>query len=126
MEKIPYALKRWFLLHFFLDYFIALPLFFFPIQTLTVFNFTIIDPLTARLVACALFAIGGTSLILYTHEKVFYRPLLLVKIIWSITATIALFWSYIENRNPILLLFTALFLFFFCLWTYYYQKEFSK
>ncbi|MBI5391427.1 hypothetical protein HZB00_00330 [Candidatus Woesearchaeota archaeon] len=80
------SLRRWFILHFFIDYIVALPLFFIPIWTLHMLRWTIIDPFATRLVAAALFGIGGISFLARNETQEVYIMILNLKIIWSCLA----------------------------------------
>ena len=85
---IPKALKIWFIIHFIVDISFALPLFFAPTWFMTLLGWKTIDPITARMVAAALFGIGGESLLNINLSKDAFITMLNLKIIWSITAII--------------------------------------
>ncbi len=122
MKQVPASLRRWFILHFFVDYLFAIPLFITPVRLLSLFNFTIIDPVTARLVAAALFAVGGISLLSSNEPSNTYKALLKLKIIWSLSAIAGLLLSLWQGA-PVLLWFVILIFSLFCgVWIYYVQK----
>ena len=52
---VPTILRVFFMIHFFVDIVFAIPLFFIPIRFLEFAGWTTVDPVTARLVAAALF-----------------------------------------------------------------------
>lgn len=83
---IPKALKIWFIIHFIVDISFALPLFFAPTWFMTLLGWKTIDPITARMVAAALFGIGGESLLNVNLSRDAFITMLNLKIIWSITA----------------------------------------
>ena len=96
-QEVPKGLKIWFVAHFFIDIILAIPLIFFPTVFLSLLGFTISNKLFIRLVGAALVGIGGASLFAYSQEKPHYQALLTLKIIWSISAIIALALSIKEN-----------------------------
>ncbi len=85
---IPKALKIWFIIHFIVDISFALPLFFAPNWFMTLLGWKTIDPVTTRMVAAALFGIGGESLLNVNLSRDAFITMLNLKIIWSITAII--------------------------------------
>ena len=120
--KVPKSLKTWFLVHFIIDYIIAIPLFFFPVYSLTLLGLETIDPVTARLVAAALFAVGGISLLAKEKSKETYNTLLTLNLIWSGTAILGLLLSIFQGYPKILWVFVVIFGIFFEIW-YYYKKK---
>lgn len=91
--RVPKALRTWFVIHFWADILFALPLFFAPVLFLTTFGWPQVDPLTTRLVACALFGIGIESLIGRNADAASFLAMLNLKVIWSATATVGIAWS---------------------------------
>src|SRR3990167_5249218 len=85
MKQAPSSLRTWFAIHFVIDYLFAIPLFIAPAWFLSLFGFTVVDLVTARLVAAALFTVGGISLLSRTESVNTYKALLKLKIIWSIS-----------------------------------------
>lgn len=117
---VSQGLRRWFILHFWVDMLFAVPLFLAPALTLSVLGFAPADPLFVRLVAAALFGIGGTSLLVRSESAEVYRVLLLLKMIWSGVAILALLWSIVEDPTvPGLYLGVFLFIVFFIVWRKY-------
>lgn len=121
--SVPRGLRIWFLVHFVIDYLFAIPLFLFPVATLSLLGFVMIDPLATRIVAAALFAIGGISILVREASSETYRHILTLKIIWSLFATIACIVAVIKNAF-IFGAWAGLFLFlsFGILWVYYRLK----
>ena len=122
VKKVPKSLKNWFTAHFVIDILFAIPLFLAPVWLLTQFGFTTIDTVTARLVASALFGIGGISFVAREAKKETYNILLKLKIIWSTTAVIGLLWSLGEGAPKSVWLIVFLFLGFFGVWAYYLKE----
>ncbi len=85
---IPGALKVWFIIHFAVDISFAMPLFFAPAVFMQFLGWKSIDPITARMVAAALFGIGGESLLCIKLGRDAFKAMLNLKIIWSVTAAI--------------------------------------
>lgn len=124
---IPKSLRTWFLIHFIADYLVAVPLFLFPVPLLTFFGWDVVDPVSARLVAAALFAIGGMSLVSRGEGREFYRNFLLLKIIWSLTAILGFLLSIFSLASTVsFFVWVALFIFilFSLVWLYYYFNYF--
>ncbi|HIJ11950.1 TPA: hypothetical protein HA278_07875 [Candidatus Woesearchaeota archaeon] len=119
MKEVPQSLRSMFLIHFIIDMVFAIPLFIAPTWFLGLVGFTIIDPVTARLVAAALFGIGGASYFTYRKGKESYNILLTLKILWSGTAIVGLVLSIIQGAPSITWLFVALFAVFLGIWVWY-------
>lgn len=124
-DEVPQALRKWFLAHFIIDFFFAIPLMILPVQFLTSLGWQVVDPVAARLVAAALFGIGIESLLSYKAPVDTYKGMLNLKIIWSSGAitglTLSLFQG--DHGRPIVLgLLLLVFLFFNALWIYWKMK----
>jgi len=122
MNKVPNSLKQWFTVHFIADMLFALPLMVAPVWTLTLFGFPLVDPYTTRLVAAALFGIGGVSFLRKEAHIESYRTMLLLKIIWSGAAIVGLTWSLYDNYVPIAVVVLGIFVLFNVLWVHYYRR----
>ena len=123
MPSVPYSLRVWFVIHFIVDVIFAIPLLFFPVFTLNLLGFPLVEPVTARLVGAALLGIGGASLITQCAGKESFRSLLTLKIIWSLGAITGLLLSIYERVAPgSTWLFLGLFALFSGVWIYYYKK----
>ena len=119
---VPATLRVFFIIHFVLDFAFAIPLFFFPVQFLTFAGWTTIDPVTARLVAAALFGIGLESLLGSRASTESFLSLLNLKIIWSVAAVCGILVSIAEMgwQVPVFLWITlAVFAAFNVLWIYW-------
>lgn len=123
--KIPQSLRSWFFVHFLADYVFAVPLFLFPYQTLGVFGWPVVDPIATRLVAAALFGIGGASFIIRNSDAVVYRCFLIMKIIWSLFAAAGiLLTAFLHPTQFVTWAVFIIFLFFASIWIYYYRYYF--
>ncbi|HPJ37176.1 MAG TPA: hypothetical protein PK253_04725 [Spirochaetota bacterium] len=118
-NSVPGSLRIWFILHFILDYIVAVPLMIFPEKTLQLFGWGIVDPLASRLVAAALFGIGGVSLIAYKADAAAFRHMLTMKLLWSGTAVIGIGISLAQGSPPFGWVFFMIFAVFFFIWGYY-------
>ena len=117
---VPNSLRFWFVVHFVIDFILAVPLLVAPVWLLTLFGFENPDPFTARLVGAALLGIGGESLLGWNGPIEAFRAMLNLKIIWSLAAIFGIILTLIYNGGPLtayglLLLFAG----FSGLWMYY-------
>ncbi len=120
--KVPDSLRKWFFVHFLLDYAVALPLFIFPRFILEFVGATTIDPLATRIVAAALFAIGGISLVSKNASLEVYKNLLILKIIWSTFAILGILITIFTTGSNLLSWLTlVIFAIFSSIWIYYYK-----
>ncbi len=119
---IPQGLRRWFIIHFIADLILAIPLFIAPIWFIQLFGFENANPVIARLVAAALFGIGGTSFLIRNATVQTYQALLTLKIIWSTAAIIGTLLAIIEGASTSTWIIIALFLPFSIIWIYYQKK----
>lgn len=122
MRIIPKSLRIWFIVHFVVDFLFAIPLFIVPIKVLTIFGFEDTNVLFARLVAAALFGIGGASFLVREQNADSYNALLSVKVIWSIAAIVALVLSLIEGWSVYVLIILIVFIIFSITWIYYKSR----
>lgn len=125
MHNVPTGLRIWFKIHFVVDYLFAIPLFFAPDFVLRLFFFettgTLTEVLLARIVAAALFAIGGISLLTAKEDAPIFITLLNLKLVWSFTALSGMLLSFSKQEaapTPLWILF-ALFAIFAAVWAYY-------
>ncbi len=121
-KEIPSALKTWFLVHFYVDLIVAVPLFFFPEAILIFLGWENPDLITARLFAAALFGIGISSLLVKKAGFEVYVNMLNLKIIWSTFAILGIFLSILqlEGTRPFGAFFALfVFVFFNFLWIYW-------
>ena len=116
---VPQALRTWFVIHFVADWIFAIPLFVAPRWFLGQLGWTEVDPVSARLVAAALFGIGTESLIGRNADAPTFRTMLELKIIWSATASVGLLWSVLDGAPVMTWGFLAVFVTFNGLWVYW-------
>lgn len=115
----PPALHRWFLVHAFVDYVVAVPLFVAPTAILLALHWPVIDPAAVRIIAAALLGIGGISFIARNTSQETYRVLVLMKLIWSSAALIALGIGIAHGYGSAAIGSAAIFTIFWCAWAYY-------
>lgn len=123
---IPTALRNWFTVHCVVDLIFAIPLFFFPERFLEMLEWPFFDPLTARLVAAALFGIGLESYLGRNSGPEEFRGMLRLKIIWSAVATAGILVTLLSLPNSPFTgwLLTVVFAGFNGLWLYWYRRLF--
>lgn len=124
-RKVPQALRKWFLIHFVVDFIFAIPLMFAPIPFLNSLGWQVVDPVGSRLVAAALFGIGLESLLSYKAPMETYQGMLNLKLTWSLAAMTGLIISILQGSQgrPIALwLLLLIFIFFNALWLYWKIK----
>ena len=93
---VPKILRVFFILHFAVDFAFAVPLLIMPIRFLSFLGWTVVEPVTARLVAAALFGIGAESLLGNRSSIESFLSLLNLKIIWSVFAVCGMVISIAE------------------------------
>ena len=119
---IPKSLRLWFTSHFIIDLVAAVPLFFAPRFVFTLIGLPHGEPLFARLIAAAFFAIGTTSLIMRDGGVESYRALLDLKIIWSSLALVGISWSLYEGAPTVAWSAFGIFIVFWAAWIYYRRQ----
>jgi hypothetical protein len=113
-------LKRFFVLHFLVDILFAVPLFFWPQTFLSFFDWQVIDPVAARLVAAALFGIGIESFLGRSGTRESFKAMLNLKIIWSLAAIGGILLSLKEVEiNLLILVILITFIGFNLIWIYW-------
>ena len=78
--------------------------------------------MTVRLVAAALFGIGGNSLLMSRGGIEKYITMLNLKIIWSLAAISGIFLTILEGGPVSLYFFLSIFVLFFFIWFFYRIK----
>lgn len=124
-SKVPQALRKWFFIHFVVDFIFAIPLMFTPVFFLSSLGWQVVDPVASRLVAAALFGIGLKSLLSYKATVETYKAMLNLKIIWSLAAITGLILSLLQGNQgrPLALwMLLLVFIFFHALWLYWKIK----
>ena len=120
--EVPTILRVFFMIHFVVDVVFAIPLFVIPVRFLEFVGWTTVDPVTARLVAAALFGIGVESLIGSRSTNDSFISMLNLKIIWSLFAVCGLVVSIAELswQAPVFLwAVLGIFVAFNVLWAYW-------
>jgi hypothetical protein len=116
---IPKSLKRLFIIHFLVDISFAIPLMIFPGEFLTFLGWETVDPFSSRLVAAALFGIGGASFVTRNKSLESYESLLDLKIIWSLAAIFGTLLNLIQGAPFFGWVILAIFTMFSAIWIYY-------
>jgi len=95
--RVPPALRTWFVIHFWADVLVAVPLFFAPVWSLELLGWEAVNPYTARIVAAALFGIGIESLLGRNADLSAFVAMLNLKVIWSGVTLYGILWTIIEH-----------------------------
>jgi hypothetical protein len=117
--EIPTSLRTWFVVHAFVDLVCGIPLLLFPEALLPRLGWTVVDPVTTRLVAAALIAIGAQSWRGRNDGVESYRAMLSLKVIWSAMAIVGLTIAIGRGAPPLAFLFLSIFLAFCGVWTHH-------
>jgi hypothetical protein len=118
-SEVSAALRRWFVVHFAVDLAFAVPLFVAPELTLELFGWSRVDPVSARMVAAALFAIGTESLLMRGGTIDQFRTMLSLKCLWSGAALLGLTLSLARGAPPLTWPLLLTFALFAVVWNYY-------
>lgn len=118
----PLSLRRWFIIHFVADLLFAFPLLLAPVWTLSLLGWTVIDPLTTRLVGAALVGIGTESFLGRNGSLDSYRGMLRLKVLWSLSANLGIALSIVQGAPTVAWIFQSIFAFFSALWIFYATK----
>jgi len=100
----------------------GIPMFLAPVWASGLLGIEDQSALTIRLVAAALLAIGGISLLVHKSSVEVYQALLKLKIIWSLFAIIAILISLISSFSFELLVVLIVFCIFSTTWIYYFDR----
>src|SRR5438270_13768024 len=117
--EVPPTLRIWFLVHAAVDVIAGAPLLVAPVAVLTRLGWTCVDPAATRLVGAALLAIGGASYLVRDAGVDAYRPLLALKVIWSLAAVAALFAAIGDGAPPAAWAFLSTFIVFAGVWVHH-------
>ncbi|MSQ53378.1 MAG: hypothetical protein EXR28_16020 [Betaproteobacteria bacterium] len=120
--EVPASLRIWFVVHFWADMVVAVPLMIAPDAVLTLMGWGTVDPVASRLVAAALLGIGVESLLGRNASAETFRAMLNLKIIWSGAAIIALGIGVAQGAGAITTAFLATFAVFCAIWIYYRRR----
>lgn len=119
IDKVPSSLRTWFVVHFVADVLFGLPLLLFPIWTMMLFGWSIVDPMTARLVGAALMGIGIESFLGRKNSSESFQTMLRLKIIWSLSANLGIALTIFQGAPPAAWLIQIIFVTFSGIWIYY-------
>ena len=122
ITEVPLSLRRWFVLHFAFDIVFAIPLLLIPEVIMPIFGWTVVDPITSRLVGAALLGIGVESLIGRNASREVFKAMLNLKVIWASGAVLGIGLGIIVGAPPAAWLFLAVFALFLTVWGYYWVK----
>lgn len=120
--SIPRGLRLSFIGHAIADLLFAIPLFVAPGYTLRLFGWQSIDPISARIVAAALFGIGIESWLGRRAALPAFHAMLNLKVIWSLACVVGIAWSLAEGaqgRAPMAFAILGIFVVFHGLWLYW-------
>ena len=111
------SLRKWFVFHGVVDFIFGIPLLLFPSWILSLFHVFPEEFVMARLVGAALLGIGGASLFCEAQES--FSSFLNLKIIWSLSALVALGISLFLGASLRLWIIFGIFLGFSFIWVYF-------
>ena len=121
-NDVPQNLRRWFVIHFAADIIFAIPLLLIPEIIMPLFGWTIVDPITSRLVGAALLGIGVESLLGRNANREVFRAMLNLKVIWAFGAVLGITLGIIAGAPVSAWLFLAIFVLFLIVWSYYWIR----
>lgn len=121
-RDVPKSLRVWFVIHFVLDIIIAIPMLLVPELLLPLIGWSVVDPITSRLVGAALLGIGVESLLGRNASRDVFKAMLNLKILWASGAILGIGLGLVAGGPPIAWLFLAIFTVFLGLWAYYRVK----
>lgn len=121
-HEVPARLRWWFRVHCVVDLVFAVPLFIAPVTTLSLLGWTVIDPLTTRVVAAALVGIGVESFLGAGNGREHYLGMLRLKVLWSLAANLGILISILQGAPPMAWLFQAIFVGFSGLWISWFLR----
>ncbi|MFA9402559.1 MAG: hypothetical protein ACERKY_05780 [Anaerolineales bacterium] len=121
-RDVPKSLRVWFVIHFVLDIIIAIPMLLVPELLLPLLGWSVVDPITSRLVGAALLGIGVESLIGRNASRDVFKAMLNLKILWASGAILGIGLGLMVGGPPIAWIFLAIFTGFLGLWSYYRVK----
>ena len=120
--KVPAMLRKWLVFHFYVDYAVAIPIFFGAEQIAVYFPEYPLDTVALRVVAAALFGIGFSSLQASSLDYDNMVKKLRWAVIWSGTAWTGVLISLLNGGHPLNWPVFITFVLFNILWTYYAVK----
>jgi hypothetical protein len=116
------VLRKLFILHFAIDYLVAIPLMFAPVVSMKLLGWDNPEPVATRLVAAALLGIGGISYLARNADVSAYRHMLTMKLLWSGAAVLGLTVSVVEGAPAFTWVFLFIFGVFFWIWLFFRMR----
>ena len=122
MKIVPNSLRTWFVIHFYADMLIGIPLLLFPELVMPLLGWNIIDPISSRVVGAALMGIGIESYLGRNASLEVFRAMLNLKVIWSSSAILGIGLGIWQGGARAGWLFLAIFVIFWFVWIDYWRK----
>jgi hypothetical protein len=124
MERsvVPKGLRMWFVIHFVADMIFAIPLILLPEKFISFLGWSVVDPITPRLVGAALLGIGIESLLAKNANREVFTSMLNLKIIWSSGAILAFALGIVSGGPPSAWILLIIFMIFWGIWIYYWIR----
>ncbi len=121
-RDIPKSLRVWFVIHFAIDIIFAIPMLLVPEFLMPLMGWSVVDPITSRLVGAALLGIGVESLLGRNANREVFKAMLNLKIIWASGAVLGIGLGILAGGPPLAWIFLVIFAAFLGLWVYYRIK----
>ncbi|MCK5317884.1 MAG: hypothetical protein KAJ55_08210 [Anaerolineales bacterium] len=121
-RDIPKSLRVWFVIHFAIDIIFAIPMLLVPEFLMPLMGWSVVDPITSRLVGAALLGIGVESLLGRNANRDVFKAMLNLKIIWASGAVLGIGLGILAGGPPLAWIFLVIFAAFLGLWVYYRVK----
>ena len=121
-RPIPTSLRVWFVIHFVIDIIFAIPMLLIPEFLMPLMGWSVVDPITSRLVGAALLGIGVESLLGRNANHDVFKAMLNLKIIWASGAVLGIGLGILKGGPPLAWIFLVIFAAFLGLWVYYRVK----
>jgi len=118
-NDVPLNLRRWFVIHFIADIIFAIPLLLIPEIIMPILGWTVVDPISSRLVGAALLGIGVESLLGRDAGREVFKAMLNLKILWAGGAVLGIGLGLYAGAPPAAWFFLAIFAGFLILWSYF-------
>jgi len=121
MKEVPNSLRTWFVIHFYVDMIIGIPLLLFPELIMPSLGWSSIDPISSRVVGAALMGIGIESYLGRNAGIEVFRAMLNLKVIWSSSAILGIGLGIWQGGVRAGWLFLGIFVIFWFIWIYYWK-----
>ena len=117
--EIPPSLRAWFAVHGVVQVLFAISMLLFPEALLPRLGWTVVDPVTTRLLGAACLAIGGGSWRVRRAGMAEYGVMLPLNVIWSSAAIVGLTIAIARGAPPVAVPFVAVNLLFCGVWVHH-------